>query len=190
MIERSEPLPEKPVSTAIRFGRAVAALFLTWVALSLAFTLVPQESVLRKKLAPVFDRWRSLTGAEQHWDMFATVPHHRGYEVTVEVQPSGGGSWRVVPELGPILPGLEPMPAYFRYHTFFTRLDENAYDYSLDPYLARLGEAIVKAHPEWTGGKFRLRKAAQRIHQLETIRDLGEASYEQTILHGPVDLPK
>ncbi len=171
-------------------GRGLAALFFTWMAIGLGFTMVPSESILRKKLAPVFDPWRSLTGTEQHWDMFGTVPHHRDYTVSVEGKAPSSSAWRTLPDVGPVLPGLKPVPGHFRFHTFFTRLDDKRYDYARDPYLANLGKVIVAAHPELKGGQFRLRKTAQRIHPLETIRDLGEPSYEQTTLHGPLDLPK
>ena len=170
-------------------GRVATVLLLTWVATGLGFTMIPTESVLRQKLQPVFGPWRSLSGTEQHWDMFGTVPHHRSYAVTVEVQPPSTSGWITLDDLGPVFPDLKPVPGHFRYHTFFTRLDDKRYHYALDPYLAKLGNAIVAAHPEWKGGRFRLRKEAQRIHPLETIRDLDEPSYEQTVLHGPLDLP-
>ena len=182
--------PDPSPSNRLRgWLRGLAVVLLTWIAFGLAFTLIPPESILRKKLAPWLDPWRSLSGTEQHWDMFGTVPHHRSYAVTVEVQSPSSRSWQSLPDLGAVLPGLRPMPSYFRYHTFFTRLDDASYGYARDPYLAKLGEAIVSSHPELRGGRFRLRKTAQRIHPLETIRDLGEPSYEQTTLHGPLDLP-
>ncbi len=169
-----------------RLGRALAVLFFTWVAASLLFTLIPVESAMRRSLGPVFDGWRALTGLEQHWDMFGTVPHHRSYAVTVEIElPGRGGDWRRVSDIGPVLPGLRELPGHFRYHTFFTRLDDKVYAEALEPYLRDLEAAILEAHPEWRGGRFRVRKAAERIHPLETIRDLGEPSYEQMTQHGP-----
>lgn len=185
-----DPALEKETSGGVRsVGRAAAVLLVTWVAAGLVFTMIPTESVLRQKLQPVFGPWRSLSGTEQHWDMFGTVPHHRSYAVSVEVQAPSTSGWQTLEDLGPVFPDLKPLPRLFRYHTFFTRLDDKRYNYALDPYLAKLGNAIVAAHPELKGGRFRLRKEAQRIHPLETIRDLGEPSYEQTVLHGPLDLP-
>lgn len=169
-----------------RWKRVLAVGGCLWVAASLGFTLIPVESVLRQRLGRVFDGWRAVTGLEQHWDMFGTVPHHRSYAVVVEIEPpGGGGSWREVADLGPVLPGLREMPGHFRYHTFFTRLDDKVYADALEPYLLGLEAAILEAHPELRGGRFRVRKSAGRIHPLETIRDLGEPSYEQTTQHGP-----
>ncbi len=171
-----------------RGGRGIAVLFLTWTALAMAFTMIPVESVLRRKVAPLFERFRSITGLDQHWDMFASVPNHRAYVVTVEVEPASGGGWRTLETIGPVLPGLEPLPAYFRYHSFYNRLDQKRYAGGMEPYTRALAGEIVRAHPGLEGGRFRLRKSAQRIQALETIRDLGEVSYEQSTLNGPYPL--
>ena len=171
-----------------RLGRGLAVAFFTITALAIGVTLVPAGSVLRARLDPAFTSFQAVTGLDQHWNMFGTISYHRGYRVQVEIESPGGG-WKPVEEVGPILPGLEPLPGHFRYHTFFTRLDEKRYAAGVEPYAAALGEAILAAHPEWKGRRFRVRKVADRLNSLDVVRDLDQPSYEQSTIHGPYDLP-
>ena len=170
-----------------RIGRVAAVLFLSWTALAMLWTMVPVESATRRATRGIFERYRVWTGLDQHWDMFATAPYHHRYEVTIEVEPPGSAGTRVA--TGPVLPGLREKPAYFRYHTFFSRLDDPAYSAWLAPYADRVAAELARAHPEWRGGTFRIRKTAWRIQPLATIRDLGEISFEQATLHGPYPIP-
>lgn len=170
-----------------RFGRIFAVLFLTWTAAVIAWTIVPRESIVRRQSTWLFQPCRSITGLDQHWDMFGTVPHHHAYRVVVEVEPPGTAGARV--KTGPILPGLGDVPAYFRYHTFFVRMEDPTYAGWLTPYIERLGAELADSHPEWRGGTFRVRKTAVRIQPLDTIRDLGEVGYEQSTMHGPFPIP-
>ena len=163
---------------------AVALAALTWHAAAIGFTLIPFESQLRKRLAPPMDFYRKLTGIEQHWNMFETVPYHRDYTVAVGVTQ---GSANTSAETGPILPGLAPFPEYFRYHTFMTRLESKEFDMFLEPYARHLGEEILRAHPGAT--RFEIRKQAERIQDLELIRDLGKVSRTVQTVHGPYPLP-
>jgi hypothetical protein len=170
-----------------RVCRAMAVLVLSWTALAMLWTMVPPESATRRATRGLFERYRQLSGLDQHWDMFATAPYHHAYEVTIEVEPPGSNGTRVT--TGPVLPGLEGFPPYFRYHTFFSRLEEKTYASWLQPYAGRLAAELAREHPDWQGGTFRIRKAAERIQSLETIRDLGEIAFEQTTLHGPYPIP-
>ena len=183
----TELTPQGPTAWR-RIGRVVAVIFFTWTAVAITFTMIPTQSIIWRKFQPLVGRYRMLTGLDQHWDMFASVPNHRAYEVTVEVEPPSGGGWRTLPGIGPVIPGLREVPGHFRYHTYFTRLDEKRYVPQVIPYTQRLADEILREHPELTGGKFRLRKTAHRIQALETIRDLGEPSFEQSTLNGPYPL--
>ena len=122
--------------------------------------------------------------------MFATVPHHREYHVVVEIEPRNSGGWGTLPEVGPILPGLKPVPSHFRYHTFFTRLNQKRYEGGIEPYAKAVGDEILALHPGLEGQRYRLRKTASKIHALETIRDLGVPGFDQSVLHGPYRLEK
>lgn len=172
-------------------GRSLAVIALTWTALALGWTLLPVESATRRATREAFQPFRSLTGLEQHWDMFVSAPLHRSYEVTVEVSPPGAGfgSGGVRLGTGPVLPGLEEVPASFRYHSFFTRLDGKRHAAWLAPYAERLGRELARRHPDWRGGSFRIRKTGGRLQRLETIRDLGDIDYEETSFHGPFPIP-
>ena len=173
---------------ARQLGRGLAVVFFSFTALTIGVTLVPAGSVLRARLDPAFTSFQAVTGLDQHWNMFGTISYHRDYGVQVEIEAPGGG-WKAVDGVGPILPGLEPLPGHFRYHTFFTRLDEKRYAHGVDPYAVALGDAILVAHPEWKGRRFRVRKVAARLNSLDVVRDLDQPSYDQSTIHGPYDLP-
>ena len=168
-------------------ARGLAALAVTGLAGAMLWTLIPVESAIRRETQAWMDPVRRWTGLDQHWDMFITAPFHHRYAVSVEVEPPGPAGETA--KLGPVLPGFQEKPAYFRYHTFFSRLDDPQYAAWLEPYANRLGAALGTAHPEWRSGRFRIRKSAGRIQTLTTIRDLGEIAYEQTTLHGPYPIP-
>ncbi|MCB1086610.1 MAG: hypothetical protein KDM63_06165 [Verrucomicrobiae bacterium] len=184
MYDTADTRSASPLRT---LGRAVAVVALSAMAALIWFTMIPVESVTREALRPVFDPLRRMVGLEQHWDMFATAPYHHSYRVVVEVEPPGSGG--KVLTVGPVLPGLREVPAYFRYHTFFSRLEVPQYGPWLEPYAERVGQALAMRHLEWRGGQFRIRKTAGRIQSLETIRDLGEIAYDQATLHGPYSIP-
>jgi hypothetical protein len=168
-------------------GRVAAVLFLTWTALAILWTLVPMESATRRATRGLFERYRVLTGLDQHWDMFVSAPYHHRYEVVIEVRPPGQVATRST--AGPVIPGLVEAPPYFRYHTFFSLLDEKRYAAWLDPYVERVAAELAREHPKWRGGTFRIRKTAWRIQALTTIRDLGEIAFEQATFHGPYPIP-
>lgn len=170
-----------------RWGRALAVGFFSFVALAIGVALVPVESLLGGRLNAAFTSFHAITGLDQHWNMFGTISYHRDYDVSVEIESSGGG-WKPVEGVGPILPGLAPLPGHFRYHTFFTRLDEKRYARGVEPYTEALGRAILAEHPDWKGRRFRVRKVAARLNSLDVIRELDQPSYEQSTIHGPYDL--
>lgn len=171
-----------------RVTRGVATVFFLFLALAIGYTLVPTESVLRSAGKPLFWSFRMATGLDQHWNMFGTISYHRDYEVTVEIEDPVGRAWVGREEIGPILPGLDPVPDHFRYHTLFTRFDEKRYSAGVDPFVRDLGQAILEAHPDWEGRQFRIRKVAGRLNSLDTVRDLEDPSYPQSTIHGPYRL--
>ena len=170
---------ETPASR--RWLRGIFVAWLTFHAASMAYVLLP-ASHARTLLEPIFHRYQAATGTEQHWDMFSSVSNHYRYEVSLEVRSPGG----VIERFGPILPGLEKTPDYFRYHTFFTRIDSDRFAGYLGPYAENLKAELIETGV--SGTTFELRKSAQRIRFLESIRSTGTIGFDETAINGPYPL--
>lgn len=177
-----DPLSEPQTPTKAPGAlRIVAVLWLTFHAASMLHVLLP-DSRIKSLIRPVFNHYQALTGTEQHWDMFSSVSNHHAYDIGVEIRQPGGAIERV----GPVLPGLTEMPDYFRYHTFFTRIDGDRFAPYRNPYVEDIRGAIIDRGI--TGNTFEVRKAAVRIKFLESISSSGEIGFDDTALNGPYPL--
>ena len=97
---------------------AVVIAFGLFHALSLVLAILPRDWAINRLLAP----YRQLTGTEQEWGMFYTIPTMQENAVAVEVTDAGG----VTAERGPILPGLKSYRthAQIRYYYLLNRLTD------------------------------------------------------------------
>jgi hypothetical protein len=158
------------------FGRSVLGLLFTYHALALTLgTLIPYESHLYTVLHPWFSPYLKLTGTEQKWNMFTTVPNYASYEVVLVAQDDRGDR----NEYGPVLPGLRASnSADYRDNKLFSKLATPGYKSVRDAYFetarreieARAGTKLRALH---------LRFKVQRLHNLARVRKNGQISFPE-----------
>ena len=162
--------------------RGMAVVLLTFHAASIAHVLLPQTK-LKSHLAPLFETYRKLTGTDQRWDMFVSKPRFHSYEVSVEIPKSEA----LVESFGPVIPGLQELPDYFRYQTYFTRIDEARFGAYQLPYVESVRQELLAQGQ--TGKEFFVRTAYQQVHDLGIIRTTGEITQvKEATKQGPYPL--
>ena len=99
--------------------RVLFVLFLTYHAAGVLSTLIPSPSALADRTWPLFASYLKLTGTEQDWSMFTSVPNRQSSQVTVSSFDAAG----LRREHGAIIPGLRDYDTdeTFRYHSIFDR---------------------------------------------------------------------
>ena len=156
---------------------AVVIGFGLFHALSLALAILPRDWAINRLLAP----YRQLTGTEQEWGMFYTIPTMQENAITVEIQETSGAS----SERGPILPGLKPYRthAQIRYYYLLNRLTDAGSPY-FDAYVERLGDE-VREESEGRAAEFAIHTEGRYIRLLERIAQDGEMTLLKSETLGP-----
>ncbi len=152
--------------------------FATFHAASMVTALLPAKSSIRTFFRP----YQLLTGTEQHWIMFQTIPNIQEANVRLEVRDASGES----KELGPFLPGFHPfnMRSRVRHFYLMNRLSSAPGEPYFDAYIRNLASTIARTVPG-TPVEFLLHYDANYIRKLENIRDDGEMTLSRTETRGP-----
>ena len=142
---------DAPASAAQRgafplFGRVYSALLLVFCcghAVFLIASIVPRNPPPAERGNPAVALYRMLTGGQQQWNVFETIPFLHSLDARIEVDDGVGG--RAV--VGSVLPGFTPYPRpeRSRYYILFHRMLHNT-DRPLffEAYL-RTTEALLRA---------------------------------------------
>ncbi|MGI9240678.1 MAG: hypothetical protein ACR2RV_07750, partial [Verrucomicrobiales bacterium] len=140
---------------------ALAVGFGLFHALTLVLAILPHDWAINRLLSP----YRQLTGSDQEWGMFYTIPTMQENSMEIDVV-DGSGETSV---RGPILPGLKPYRTHakIRYYYLLNSLTDAGQPY-LGAYVKQLGEAVA----EDSGGRaseFSIRMDRRYIRLLERI---------------------
>ena len=130
----------------------------------------------------LFEPYRKLTGSQQQWDMFSTIPIALDQQVTVDFARGDGG----MATAGPILPGLREfdLDSRIRYYPLLHRLMARDGDY-LGSYLAGVEAALA----EETGGdvrEFSLRSETDFVRLIKRIDEDGQMTVRKSEVIGPI----
>ncbi|MFT4549482.1 MAG: hypothetical protein ACI9MB_003456 [Verrucomicrobiales bacterium] len=162
-------------------GKLVALLvvgFGVFHCASLLLGMLPHDWAVNSVLAP----YRQVTGTEQNWRMFQTIPRVDRREVTLAIV---DGSGAVVTK-GPVLPGLErfDLDKRIRYERLVDRLisPENPYK---GHFIDALGKAISSSPDLSSPSSFELRVDTHYIRLLKRIEEDGEMSLLKSQSFGP-----
>jgi hypothetical protein len=144
---------------------------------SMLLGILPRGAGINEALAP----YRQLTGTEQDWGMFHTIPTVREKLLTVEVADASGP----VSEFGPILPGLKPYATHsrIRYYYLLNRMTAPGSSY-FDPYIDQLREAVAKDSPG-IPVEFMLKTETDYIRLIKRIQEDGKMTLRKSGAHGP-----
>jgi hypothetical protein len=156
---------------------AVAVGFGLFHSLSLVLAIFPRDWAGNRILAP----YRQLTGTEQEWGMFYTIPTMQENAIAVEITDASGAS----SERGPILPGLRPYRthAQIRYYYLLNRLTDHQQPY-LGAYVKGLGEEVMRL-TDGGASEFAIRMESEYIRLLERIDEDGEMTLLKSETLGP-----
>ena len=147
---------------------------------SLLFAILPADF----KINQLFEPYRRLTGTEQKWGMFETIPVALDKEIVVEVREATGK----VTSLGPILPGLGEfeIQSRIRHYPALVRMMSPGSDY-LQGYLENLESAVV----EEVGAQaveFSVRSETDMIRTIKKIEEDGKMTVRQGDVLGPFQI--
>ena len=167
--------PRKPCC-----GKVIVA-FGVLHALAMLLAILPRDWGVNSALDP----YRQVTGTEQNWRMFDTIPLLADREVTVEVADASGERSTV----GPVLPGLGrfELEDRIRYDTLIGRilLTDNHYR---EPFVESLDRAIADSDELDGAVSFELRIDTSYIRLLKRIEEDGELSLLKTEFIGPFSI--
>ncbi len=176
-----EPTPRLSNSKA-RLISVLVVAFGLFHAANLLFAMLPRASPINRALAP----YRQLTGTEQEWGMFYTIPTMQQNEITVEITDVSGA----VTEHGPILPGLKDYATHsqIRYYYLLNQLTSPKGDYS-EGYIDQLRKEIGSAS---TGDptEFTVKFEGDYIRSLDLIDEDGKMTLLQSKSLGPFSVKK
>ena len=149
-------------------------------AFTLLVAILPHDWAINRVLAP----YRQLTGTDQEWGMFYTIPTMQENSMEIDVVDRSGE----VSVRGPILPGLKPYRTHskIRYYYLLNSLTDAGQPY-LGAYVKQLGEAVA----EDSGGsasEFSIRMDREYIRLLERIGEDGEMTLLKSETLGPFPL--
>jgi len=92
----------EPVSRVRRMFVNLVACFAVIHAAYLVVQIIPHA--LRPKLPwrELMPAYKTLTGSEQVWDMFESIPSYEAFDATIQITSRSGE----IRELGPVMPGM------------------------------------------------------------------------------------
>ena len=166
---------EKTIRSPANLKRPLAILaigFGMFHCATIVLAMLPRSWGINRALAP----YRQLTGTEQEWGMFHTIPNLQHNEIRVEV---GEDSF------GAILPDLRDYQTHdrIRHYYFFKSLTETGNVY-FDDYVDGLRVALAAQGVDSSKG-FVLNTESDFIRLLERIDEDGEMTLRKSEVRGP-----
>ena len=171
---------EQTTSNSIKLKRPLGWLaigFGIFHCTTLGLAMLPRSWGVNQALAP----YRQLTGTEQEWGMFHSIPTLQQNEITVEV---------VDGSFGPILPGLRDYKTHdqIRHYYLFNRLTDPDSVY-FDAYVEGLRKALVEQGVD-SSAEFSLRIESDFIRLLERIDEDGKMTLRKSEVRGPFSMTR
>ncbi len=156
--------------------RVLFVLFLTYHAAGVLSTLIPSPSALADRTRPLFASYLRLTGTEQDWSMFTSVPNRQSSQVTVSSFDAAG----LRREHGAIIPGLRDYDTdeTFRYHSIFDRYSTPGFANYLPGYECKVAD-LVEAETGERPSRIQVVMTSNRIRYLRDIREGGGSTFKQ-----------
>jgi hypothetical protein len=156
--------------------RAALGLLFTYHALALTLgTLIPRDSHLYTDLNPLFRPYLAISGTEQIWNMFITVPNYASYDIVLFAEDSRNGQH----EYGPILPGLRACDSWnYRDNKLFGNLATPGYASVRNAYF-ETARREIEARDRLKLRSLRLRFKTQRLFNLARVRSTGRISFPE-----------
>jgi hypothetical protein len=163
--------------------KLIAALLISFGLLhcaSLLVALLPGDWKVNQIFAP----YRQLTGTQQEWEMFATIPIALDKRITVDVTDTNGK----VTTVGPILPGLEEFDIHtnIRYYSSLVRMMSRDSDF-LGAYVGQLKRAVKESSA--TGVReFSVKTETDFIRLIKNVQKDGQMTLRKTDALGPIPM--
>lgn len=143
-ISPDTPAGEEDKSSARNWRNVLIVVFATCHALKLIMAILPVPN-RPDPLPGLAHAYEGLTGSQQNWDMFVTIPTYHRYDVRLVIK-GIDGSERY---LGPLLPGFKtyPEPEDVRLYLLFERMTNGALVEGLrQAYLRQVDRLLREEH--------------------------------------------
>lgn len=175
-----QTIPEETVSKKLKpFWAVLIVVFAGCHALKLLVSILPEGN--RPDLLPfgISNAYEVLTGSQQNWNMFSTIPSHHDYDARIVITAADG----VTRQEGVLLPGFQrfPKPEQVRFYNFFERmLDGSMGDEVRNAYLLKMDAALWESGKIQPGETWALEVDEDFTRHLKYIRKDGQIFQRRT----------